>query len=103
MKRAEFVRRVLADCYCRLAPSTIHGIGVFAVRNIPRGKNPINIHSKYSRPGYVRITNDELNALPLKLYQMIHSLFVPTDEEMWLPSCGTNVVYLNSYLNHSTK
>ena len=21
---------------------------------------------------------------------------------MWLPTCGTNVVYLNSYLNHST-
>jgi SET domain-containing protein len=103
MKRAELVRRVLADCYCRLAPSTIHGIGVFAIRDIPRGKNPFNTISKYSRPGYVRMTSAELDALPPKLHEMIHALFVPTDGEMWLPSCGTNVVYLNTYLNHSTE
>ena len=103
MKRAQLVRRVLADCYCRLAPSTIHGIGVFAVRDVPRGKDPFNTLSKYSRPGYVRMTSAEFDALPPKLHEMIHALFVPTDGEMWLPNCGTNVVYLNSYLNHSAK
>ena len=102
MKRAEFLRRVLANCYCRLAPSPIHGIGVFAIRNIPRGRNPFNTLPKYARPGYVRMTSVELAALPLKLREMISALFVPTDGEMWLPTCGPNVVYLNSYLNHST-
>ena len=102
MKRAEFLRRVLANCYCRLAPSPIHGIGVFAIRNIPRGGNPFNTLPKYARPGYVRMTSVELAALPPKLREMISALFVPTDGEMWLPTCGTNVVYLNSYLNHST-
>jgi SET domain len=103
MKRAELVRRVLVDCYCRLAPSPIHGIGVFAIRDIPRGKDPFNTLSKYSRPGYVRITGAELDTLPPKLNEMIRALFVPTDGAMWLPNCGTNVVYLNSYLNHSTE
>ena len=102
MKRPEFLRRVLANCYCRLAPSPIHRIGVFAIRNIPRGRNPFNTFPKYARPGYVRITSSELDALPPKLREMISALFVPTDGEMWLPTCGTNVVYLNSYLNHST-
>ena len=102
MKRAEFLRRVLANCYCRLAPSPIHGIGVFAIRNIPRGRNPFNTLPKYARPGYVRMTSVELAVLPPKLREMISALFVPTDGEMWLPTCGTNVVYLNSYLNHST-
>src|SRR5215467_11642589 len=102
MKRAEFLRRVLADCYCRLAPSAIHGIGVFAVQDIPRGKNPFNSLPKYSPPGYVRMTSAELDALPSKLSEMIRALFVPTDGEIWLPNCGTNVVYLNSCLNHST-
>jgi uncharacterized protein len=102
MKRAEFLRRILADCYCRLAPSPIHGIGVFAIRDIPRGKNPFNTLAKYARPGYARITRSELEALPQKLRELINALFVPTDGEMWLPNCGTNVVYLNAYLNHST-
>jgi hypothetical protein len=91
MKRAEFLRRILADCYCRLAPSPIHGIGVFAIRDIPRGKNPFNTLSKYARPGYARITRSELEALPQKLREMISALFVPTDGEMWLPNCGTTV------------
>jgi hypothetical protein len=102
MKRAEFFHRVLADCYCRLAQSPIHGIGVFAIRDIPRGRNPFNTLPKYARPGYVRMTSAELDALPPKLREMICALFVPTDGEMWLPNCGTNIVYLKSYLNHST-
>jgi hypothetical protein len=68
MKRASLVRRVLADCYCRLGPSTIHGIGVFAVRDIPRDRNPFATMRRYAGPGYVRITDDELDALPGGLF-----------------------------------
>jgi hypothetical protein len=64
-------RRVVANCHCRLAPSPIHGIGVFALRDIPRGKNPFNTLPKYARPGYVRMTSAELDALPPKLREMI--------------------------------
>ena len=102
MKRAEFLRRVVANCHCRLAPSPIHSIGVFAIRDIPRGKDPFNTLLKYARPGYVRMAIAELDALPPKLREMICALFVPADGEMWLPNCGTNFVYLKSYLNHST-
>ena len=102
MKRAELLRRILADCYCRLAPSPIHGIGVFAIRDIARGRNPFKTLPKYARPGYVRITSAELDALPRKLREMIATLFLPTDGTMWLPNCGTNIVYLNAYLNHSS-
>jgi SET domain-containing protein len=101
MKRAELLRRVLADCYCRLQPSPIHGIGVFAVRDIPRGRNPFKTLRKYARPGYVRITDDELDALPPKLCGMIRALFVPTEGAMYLPTSGTNLVHLIAYLNHS--
>jgi hypothetical protein len=83
MKRPEFLRRVLANCYCRLAPSPIHGIGVFAIRNIPRGRNPFNTLPKYARPGYVRMTSAELDALPLKLRGMISARPEPPHEG-WL-------------------
>ncbi|MEJ0018430.1 MAG: SET domain-containing protein [Acetobacteraceae bacterium] len=32
---------------------------------------------------------------------MLRDLFVPTDGTMWLPTSGTNIVYLIAYLNHS--
>jgi hypothetical protein len=101
MTRTELLARVLADCYCRLQPSSIHGIGVFAIRDIPRRTNPFGTLERYARPGYVRITEQELRLLPVRLAGMIRALFVPTDGTMFVPTCGTNIVYLIAYLNHS--
>jgi hypothetical protein len=75
---------------------------VYAIRDIPKGKNPFKTLPKYARPGYVRVTDDELDALPPNLSSMIRALFIPTDGSMYVPTCGTNVVYLLAYLNHST-
>jgi hypothetical protein len=52
--------------------------------------------------GYVRITDDELDALQPKLSQLIRALFVPTDGKMYVPNHGVNVIRLNCCLNHST-
>jgi SET domain-containing protein len=101
MKRTHLLSRVLRDCYCRLQPSHIHGIGVFAVRDIPNGRNPFKTIPKYTEFGYVRITEDELDALPPKLSQLIRELFIPTDGKMHVPNFGTNMIRLNCYLNHS--
>jgi SET domain-containing protein len=102
MKRTDLLNRVLRDCYCRLQPSIIHGIGVFAVCNIPKGKNPFKTLPKYADFGYVCITEGELDALPPKLSELIRTLFFPTDGKMHVPNYGTNMIRLNCYLNHST-
>jgi uncharacterized protein len=102
MKRTELLRHVLADCYCRLQPSLIHGIGVYAIRDIPKGKNPFETLPTYGRRrGYVRITDEELDALPPGLSRLLKALFVPTDGKMHIPTAGTNIVYLAAYVNHS--
>jgi hypothetical protein len=102
MKRTPLLNRVLRDCYCRLRPSKISGIGVFAIRDIPKGRNPFRMIPKYGDIGYVRITEDELAALPPKLSELIRELFIPTDVKMHIPNYGLNVIHLNGYLNHST-
>lgn len=102
MTRTHLLNRVLRDCYFRLQPSRIHGIGVFVVRDIPKGKNPFKTIPKYADFGYVRITEDELNALPPKFSELIPSLFMLTDRKMHIPNYGTNMIRLNCYLNHST-
>jgi len=101
VKRAHLLNRVLRNCYCRLQPSNIHGIGVFAVRDIPKGRNPFRMIPKYGDIGYVRITEDELDALPPKLSEVIRNLFIPTDGKMHIPNHGMNMINLNCYLNHS--
>ena len=103
MLRKQLLNLVLRDCYCRLQPSRIHGIGVFAVRDIPKGKNPFRTLPKYDRIGYVRVTEDELDALPPKLSELIRALFVPTDGTIHVPNHGMNVVRLYRALNRATK
>jgi uncharacterized protein len=101
---ASRVRRVLGDCYCRLQPSRIAGIGVFAIRTIPRGTDPFRLPARYARPGYMRVTEAERAALPPGLAELIHALFLPDDDgRLHVPTCGTNLVYLNHYLNHSPR
>jgi len=102
MKRTELLHRVLSHCYCRLQPSGIHGIGVFAVRDIPRHKNPFQTMPRYAQPGLVRITDSELQKLPAKLSAMIQTLFIKDDGVLHIPTSGTNVVHIAAYLNHST-
>ncbi|HEX4171461.1 MAG TPA: SET domain-containing protein-lysine N-methyltransferase [Acetobacteraceae bacterium] len=101
MKRQELLRRVLADCYCRLQPSPIHGIGVFAIRDIPMGRNPFKTLPKYATTGCVRATDEELATVPPKLADLIRALFIPTAETMYVPTCGLNIIYLDTYINHS--
>ena len=103
MHRPRLLQRVLRDCHCRLRPSKIEGVGVFAIRNIPSGVNPFKTIAKYSRTGYVRITDDELDGLPSGVSRLLRAHFVPSEGKMYVPTCGTNVISLNAYLNHSTK
>ena len=49
----------------------------------------------------MRITEDELDALPQQLSALIRALFIPTDGAMHVPNYGLNVIHLNAYLNHS--
>lgn len=79
MKQKGLLHRVLRDCYCRLQPSKISGIGVFAIRAIPRGVNPFRAIPKYAQPGRVRITEEELDGLPGGLSTLVRDLFVPDE------------------------
>jgi hypothetical protein len=103
MKRAELLRRILTDCFCRLQPSSIHGVGVFAVRNIPKGRDPFRTLAKYATTGLVRVTEDELAVLPPKLATLVRALFVPTADKLYVPTSGLNVIYLSAYINHSSR
>jgi hypothetical protein len=77
---------------------------VFAIRDIPKARNPFKTLTKYATPGSVRVTDEELAALPPKLAELIRALFVPTIEGiLYIPTCGLNVIYLDSYINHSSR
>ena len=103
MVRKRTAKRILEETYCRLAPSAVHGVGVFAVRQIPRGTDPFMIGIRYPRR-WVSISRAELEQAPVGVRSLLTSLFVPDDNERFrVPALGPNMADIGAYMNHSTR
>jgi SET domain-containing protein len=86
------------DVYCRLGVSKIHGVGVFALRDIPKGTKPLksmvtNKEKKFSRT--------ELKDLPGSVRKHLADFCLVESGRVFVPQIGMNAVNLSVYLNHS--
>jgi SET domain-containing protein len=90
------------EVYCHLGVSKIAGIGVFALRQIPKGIDPL--HS-WLPTKELTITLEELNKLPTPVRKHIHMFcFVDNKKKkVDVPVYGMNATNMSVYLNHSKK
>jgi len=90
----------LKNTYCRLGPSKIHGVGVFAVRNIPAGTNPFK---GLERRRWYKFKMEELKHLDGAVLKMIDDFFgFEKDGTVFLPECGLNGIDISFFLNSSS-
>ncbi|NBU82327.1 MAG: hypothetical protein EBS55_11835, partial [Flavobacteriaceae bacterium] len=68
-----------------LRPSPIHGIGVFAVKDINKGENVFPVWENES--GIYIIPNDRLHEIPTEIYRLLDMYFINED-------CGYKVIRL---------
>ena len=90
------------DVYCHLGVSKIAGIGVFALRQIPKGIDPLRTWLPTKE---MSISVDELNKLPTPVRKQIH-MFCYVDNKKGkvdIPVYGMNAMNMAVYLNHSKK
>jgi SET domain-containing protein len=91
------LKSLRAELYCELRPSERHGIGVFAIRRIPKGIDPLVSRVKHRE---VRLSHEQVDTLPRAIRKTL-SMFCYYDEQGFLvPSSGLNVVEMAIYLNH---
>ncbi len=89
----------LKNTYCRLKPSRIEGVGVFAIRDIPQNINPFMDEEK---PSWIKLREEELKQLPGEVLEMIDSFFViERSKEVEIPQNGLNGMDISFFLNHS--
>lgn len=86
------------DVYCKLGVSTIHGIGVFALRNIPKGAKPLNSLVSNKEVKFSRI---ELKKVPSTVRKHLSMFCLIEKGRVFAPVIGMNAVNLSVYLNHS--
>ncbi len=81
-----------------LKPSPVHGIGVFALRDIPKGCR--NIFSK-NIGEWIKLPIAAIEQLPEHSRNLVETYCLYDDENYYVPDYGFKVMDLVNYLNHS--
>ena len=96
--KEKLYEHLVNDVYCKLGVSDIHGIGVFALREIPAGTAPLkslvtNKEIKFSRT--------EMKNVPSSVRKHLAMFCLIEKGRVFAPEIGMNAVNLAVYLNHS--
>lgn len=86
------------ETWVMLKASPIHGIGVFAICDIPKGCN--NFFSK-NIGEWIKIPIAEVEQLPTHSRELIETYCLYDEENYFVPDYGFKVMDLVNYLNHS--
>lgn len=98
MKRKKLLRHLHDEVYCRIGLSQIHGVGVIAIRHIPKG---VRVLESPLPTRDVRIAKSMLKDAPVAVRRLLDAFCEHDDGDYWLPRSGLNAVSLYQYLNHS--
>ena len=90
--------RDIANTVIGLAPSPIHGIGVFALAEIPAGKTDLFSPMADEWPG---VPLAAIDALPAHVRKLIDTYCLRDEGTVYLPPNGFTIIDLVVYLNHS--
>lgn len=99
MLREEILDQLKNDVYCRLLPSPLGGIGVFAIKDIPEGINPFN---GCFDGDYISFDLEEFHELEPAVFKLVVDMCVLDEGKLWLPDNGIQKLDLSWCLNHSS-
>lgn len=100
MTKAELLLELTGNTWVMIRPSPIEGIGVFALRDIPKG-----CRNMFSKPNdeekWIPISKAEVDNLPVHSKALIENYCLYDDESYFVPDYGFKKMDLVHFLNHS--
>lgn len=99
MTKEELIKELSQETYVALKPSAVHGIGVFAIVDIPKGSR--NLFSK-NADNWIKLPIPAVEKLPDHSRSLIETYCLYDDEHYFVPDYGFKVIDLVNYLNHSS-
>ncbi len=100
MTKAELLAELSNNTYVMLKPSAIEGVGVFAIRNIPKG-----CRDMFSKPDaaeeWLTVPKKEIEALPPHAQFLTGNYCLYDDDNYFLPAEGFKKLDLSLFLNHA--
>lgn len=98
MKKQALLNQLQTQTYVMIKPSPLHGIGVFAIRDIPKGTKDI---FSEGFGDWIKVSRDEVEALPKHSRDLIENHCLFDEDSYFIPEYGFKLVDLVIYLNHS--
>jgi SET domain-containing protein len=99
MTKEELLKELSQDMYVTLKPSPLHGIGVFALRDIPQGCR--TIFSAHPAE-WIQLPIAEVEKLPDHSRNLIETYCLYDEEHYYVPEYGFKLMDMVNYLNHSS-
>ena len=96
--KARILKHLETEVYCRLGVSPIHGIGVFAIRDIPKGTQPLVSLLKIKEFSF---SKKVIKKLPSSVQKEVRMFCYYNKDKYLIPSIGLNAMNMAFYMNHS--
>jgi SET domain-containing protein len=103
MTKEELLAELNTNTYVMIKPSPIDGIGVFAIRDIPKGCRDMFSKEDPDTEEYLKISKAEAGLLPAHSRQLIETYCLYDEEQYFVPANGFKKMDLVNFLNHSAE
>ena len=98
MNKEDLLKELSENTFVKLAPSSVEGIGVFALAPIPKGFR--GLFSK-DKSEWIKVAKAEINELPSHAKYLVENFCLYDDNHYFIPEYGFKTVDLVIFLNHS--
>jgi SET domain-containing protein len=95
--KEKLILKKLEKVYCKLAPSPIHGVGIFAIREIPKGTNPFA--DSFMAQESMLIPKNKIKSQ--ELLSMLNDYHPTSDPKQQIVSNYPNQLIWTNYINYS--
>ncbi|MBI3421076.1 MAG: SET domain-containing protein [Candidatus Sungbacteria bacterium] len=94
---------IARSVYAQLKPSRVHGVGVFAIRDIRKGIEPFEDGREDGNRRFYRLPVSDLKKLPAYFVDVIKNYSVRERDFYWVSLGSWNTYSLQDFLNHSER
>lgn len=100
MTKEELLNELNGNTWVMIKPSPIEGIGVFALRDIPKGCRAM-FSKADDNEQWISITKIEMNNLPAHAKALVESYCLYDADHYFVPDYGFKKMDLVNFINHS--
>ena len=103
MLKNKIINNLRNDIYCRIKRSKKQGVGVIAIKDIPKGTNPFKTLNQCKKK-YIDIHKKDTKDIPKEVIKMLDDFVGSDDDEIYtIPIEGLNSINISYFMNHSNR